>query len=110
MLMHAPETENINLTEWEYIRSASPEFILQYYADYQSPTIYAAYQGRVVFYPKNGSILLQRLRETDSGIYRATVNLMQHKARTTLLEVISKSSVLGGWFSRTDRSTRPAPE
>ncbi|XP_054695252.1 uncharacterized protein LOC129211721 [Grus americana] len=88
VLMHAPETENINLTEWEYIRSTSPEFILQYYADYQSPTIYAAYQGRVVFYPKNGSILLQRLRETDSGIYRATVNLMQHKARTTLLEVI----------------------
>ncbi|KFZ68111.1 hypothetical protein N338_05368, partial [Podiceps cristatus] len=88
VLMHAPDIKNVNFTEWEYIRNATPEFILQYYADYQSPTIYSAYQGRVIFYPKNGSILLQRLRETDSGIYKATVDLMQHKARTTLLEVI----------------------
>ncbi|KAM6125093.1 uncharacterized protein FYN12_007594 isoform 2-T3 [Phoenicopterus ruber ruber] len=88
VLMHAPDIKNKNFTEWEYIRNATPEFILQYYADYPSPTIYAAYEGRVIFYPKNGSILLQRLRETDSGIYKATVDLMQHKARTTLLEVI----------------------
>ncbi|XP_059680576.1 carcinoembryonic antigen-related cell adhesion molecule 7-like [Gavia stellata] len=88
VLMHAPDIKNVNFTEWEYIRNTTPEFILQYYADYQFPTIYSAYQGRVIFYPKNGSILLQSLRETDSGIYKATVNLMQHKARTTLLEVI----------------------
>ncbi|XP_076203644.1 uncharacterized protein LOC143164652 isoform X2 [Aptenodytes patagonicus] len=88
ILMHAPDIKNINFTEWEYIRNTTPEFILQYYADTQSPTIYSAYQGRVIFYPKNGSILLQRLQETDSGIYKATVDLMQDKARTTLLEVI----------------------
>ncbi|NXH71998.1 CEA15 protein, partial [Hydrobates tethys] len=88
VLMHAPDIKNVNFTEWEYIRNTTPEFIPQYYADYQSPTIYSAYQGRVIFYPKNGSILLQRLRETDSGIYKATVDLMQDKARTTLLEVI----------------------
>ncbi|XP_075018685.1 uncharacterized protein LOC142087859 isoform X5 [Calonectris borealis] len=88
VLMHAPDIKNVNFTEWEYIRNTTPEFILQYYADCQSPTIYSAYQGRVIFYPKNGSILLQRLRETDSGIYKATVDLMQDKARTTLLEVI----------------------
>ncbi|KAM6354336.1 uncharacterized protein FN964_007541 isoform 2-T6 [Alca torda] len=88
VLMHAPDIRNVNFTEWEYIRNTTPEFILQYYADFQSLTIYAAYQGRVVFYPENGSILLQRLREADSGIYKATVDLMQDKARTTLLEVI----------------------
>ncbi|NXC77314.1 HECAM protein, partial [Anhinga anhinga] len=87
-LMHAPDVKNRNFTEWEYIRNATPEFILQYYADNQSPNIYPAYEGRVIFYPKNGSILLQRLRETDSGIYKATVDLMQDEARTTLLEVI----------------------
>ncbi|XP_040974974.1 uncharacterized protein LOC115333485 isoform X6 [Aquila chrysaetos chrysaetos] len=88
IMMHAPDIKNVNFTEWEYIRNTTIEVILQYYADYPSPTIYAAYQGRVVFFPKNGSILLQRLRETDSGIYKATVDLMQDKAWTTLLEVI----------------------
>uniref|UniRef100_A0A663M9X0 Ig-like domain-containing protein n=1 Tax=Athene cunicularia TaxID=194338 RepID=A0A663M9X0_ATHCN len=86
--MHAPDIKNVNFTEWEYIRNTTPEFILQYYADHQALTIYSAYQGRVIFYPENGSILLQSLRETDSGIYKATVDLMQDKARTTLLEVI----------------------
>ncbi|NXL35869.1 PSG22 protein, partial [Glaucidium brasilianum] len=88
VLMHAPDIKNVNFTQWEYIRNATPEFILQYYADLQALTIYSAYQGRVIFYPENGSILLQSLRETDSGIYKATVDLMQDKARTTLLEVI----------------------
>uniref|UniRef100_A0A8C3IZZ7 Ig-like domain-containing protein n=1 Tax=Calidris pygmaea TaxID=425635 RepID=A0A8C3IZZ7_9CHAR len=88
VLLHAPEIQNINFTEWEFIRNTTPEFILQYYADYQSPTIYSAYQGRVVFYPENGSLLLQRVQETDTGIYKATVDLMQDKARKTLLEVI----------------------
>ncbi|NXJ00733.1 HECA2 protein, partial [Psophia crepitans] len=88
ILMHAPEITAVNFIQWEYIRNATPEFILQYYADFQSPNIFPSYQGRVVFYPKNGSILLQTLRETDSGIYKATVNLMQDKARTTFLKVI----------------------
>uniref|UniRef100_A0A8C4U9U8 Ig-like domain-containing protein n=1 Tax=Falco tinnunculus TaxID=100819 RepID=A0A8C4U9U8_FALTI len=88
IMMHAPDIKNVNYTEWEYIRNTTPEFILQYYAHFQSPTIYSAYQGRVIFYPKNGSILLQRLQEMDSGIYKATVDLMQDKARTTFLEVI----------------------
>ncbi|KGL89835.1 hypothetical protein N301_13013, partial [Charadrius vociferus] len=88
VLMHAPDIKNVNFTEWEYIRDTTPEFILQYYGDFSPPTIYKAYQGRVIFYPENGSILLQRLQESDSGIYKATVDLMQDKARTTLLEVI----------------------
>ncbi|NWI70333.1 HECAM protein, partial [Todus mexicanus] len=88
VLMHAPNIKNVNMTEWEFIRNSTPEFILQHYADSRDPTIYEAYHGRVVFYPENGSILLQRVQEADSGIYKATVDLMQDKARTTLLEVI----------------------
>ncbi|KAM6197956.1 uncharacterized protein WM294_007447 [Sarcoramphus papa] len=88
VLMHAPDIKNVNFIEWEYIRNVTPEVILQYYANEHAPTIYSPYQGRVIFSPKNGSIFLQRLRETDSGIYKATVDLMQDKARTTLLEVI----------------------
>lgn len=86
--MHAPAIRNINLAEWEYIRDNIPELILQYYAESQSVTIYPAYKGRVVFYQNNGSLVLQKLRETDSGIYKATVNLLQDKATTTTLRVI----------------------
>ncbi|KAM6323241.1 uncharacterized protein O3Q21_005886 isoform 2-T3 [Podargus strigoides] len=88
VMMHAPAIKNVNLTEWEFLRNGDPEFILQYYAGHHAPNIYSAYQGRVVFYPENGSILLQRLQETDRGVYKATVNLMEDKARTTLLQVI----------------------
>ncbi|NXP04945.1 CEAM6 protein, partial [Thinocorus orbignyianus] len=88
VLLHRLDIQNVNFTEWEYIRNTTTEFILQYYADQPSPTIYPPYQGRVVFYPGNGSLLLQRVQESDSGIYRATVDLMQDKAWTTLLEVI----------------------
>ncbi|KGL79469.1 hypothetical protein N309_03860, partial [Tinamus guttatus] len=88
VLLHAPDTKNINLIEWEYIKNTTPVFILQYYADSQSPTIYSAYQDRVVFYPKNSSLLLQNLKETDSGVYKATIDLMEDKASTTFLEVI----------------------
>ncbi|XP_021261735.1 hepatocyte cell adhesion molecule-like isoform X2 [Numida meleagris] len=88
VMMHAPAISNVNITEWEYIEGSTPKFILQYYAHQQAPIIYSAYQGRVVFYQTNGSLLLQQLREADSGVYKATVDLMQEKARTTILEVI----------------------
>ncbi|XP_051486575.1 hemicentin-2-like isoform X2 [Apus apus] len=93
VLLQAPELPNINLTEWEFIPSSSPQLILQHYTHSSSPVTYSsAFQGRVIFYPQNSSILLQRLRVTDSGIYRATVDLMQDKARTTLLEVLKPVS------------------
>ncbi|XP_071898965.1 uncharacterized protein [Anas platyrhynchos] len=87
--MHAPAIRNINLAKWEYVREDTSKLILQYYAESQSVTIDPAYEGRVVFYENNGSLVLQKLRETDSGIYRATVNLMQDKATITTLRVIS---------------------
>ena len=98
VMMHAPAVSNMSITEWEYIEDRTPKFILQYYANLKVPIIYAAYQGRVVFYKKNGSLLLQQLREADSGIYKATVDLMQDRTRTTILEVISKSKQVDRMF------------
>ncbi|NXR07415.1 HECAM protein, partial [Semnornis frantzii] len=92
VLLEAPSITNANFTEWEFISRSTPELILQHYAGVQAPIIYQAYQGRVLFSPQNGSILLQGLQETDSGFYRATVDLMHDKARTTLLEVIKPVS------------------
>ncbi|XP_068552747.1 CD48 antigen-like isoform X1 [Anas acuta] len=86
--MHAPAIRNIDLVEWEYIRENIPKLILRYYAESQSVTIDPAYKGRVVFHQNNGSLVLQKLRETDSGIYKATVNSMQDKAATTNLTVL----------------------
>ncbi|NXX73641.1 HECAM protein, partial [Urocolius indicus] len=88
MLLDAPAAGNSSFTEWEYRGTSSSALILQHYPNSREPTINPAYQGRVVFYPENGSILLQRLQDTDSGVYKATVDLMQDQARTTLLEVI----------------------
>ncbi|XP_065585670.1 SLAM family member 8-like isoform X2 [Cyrtonyx montezumae] len=88
VLMHAPAISNVNITEWEYIEGTTPKFILQHYANLQDPVVYSAYEGRVVFYQTNGSLLLQQLRKADSGVYKATVDLMEDKARTTILEVI----------------------
>ncbi|OXB75955.1 UNVERIFIED_CONTAM: hypothetical protein H355_012923, partial [Colinus virginianus] len=87
-MMHAPAISNVNITEWEYIEGITPKFILQYFATSQHPVIYSGYEGRVVFYQTNGSLLLQQLRKADSGVYKATVDLMEDKARTTILEVI----------------------
>ncbi|KFQ35145.1 hypothetical protein N331_02668, partial [Merops nubicus] len=89
VLLDAPQLKSVNVIEWEHLRNSTPEFILQHYTDLPAPTIYTAYQGRVVFYPENGSILLQGLQEADSGIYRATVDMKHDKARTTFLEVIN---------------------
>lgn len=88
VVLHAPAISNMNITEWEYIDGSTPKFILQYFANSQDLIVYTAYQGRVVFYQTNGSLLLQQLREVDSGTYKATVDLMQDRARTTILEVI----------------------
>ncbi|XP_069723746.1 uncharacterized protein [Phaenicophaeus curvirostris] len=88
ILMHAPDIKNVSFTQWEYQSTTSSALILQHSAHSQSLTIYPAYQERVIFYENNSSILLQGLRETDSGNYIATVNWIKEKARTTRLEVI----------------------
>ncbi|NXH22240.1 HECA2 protein, partial [Bucco capensis] len=88
VLLDAPDITNKNLIEWEFTRGTTAVLILQHYLNLKAPTIYGAYEGRVLFYPQNGSLLLQGLQEADSGVYKATVDLMENKARKTALEVI----------------------
>lgn len=92
ILMQAPDVEHMNVIEWESTGSSTSKSRLQYFASSLWLTVHPAYLGRVVFYPGNGSMLLQGLHESDGGVYKATVDLMQNKTRKTLLRVISKSN------------------
>lgn len=113
ILMQAPDVEHMNVLEWEYTGGSTSKSLLQYFASSQSLTVHPAYLGRVVFHPGNGSMLLQSLQESDGGIYKATVDLMQNKTRKTLLRVISKSKglrvVFSGEVLPADRSVRGQP-
>lgn len=96
MLLIAPDSiKDVNYIQWEYIHGSSTHFIVQYYKDSSAPTIYEHFAGRVDFISSNGSLLLKELQEADSGIYKATVNLIESDARKTILTVISKWNYTG---------------
>ncbi|XP_063201905.1 vascular endothelial growth factor receptor 2-like isoform X2 [Chroicocephalus ridibundus] len=91
VLMHAPDIRNVNFTEWEYIRTPPTPPRNSSCSTTQITSLRPFTRLTKAGWcstQENGSILLQRLREADSGVYKATVDLMQDKARTTLLEVI----------------------
>lgn len=48
------------------------------------------YTGRAIFHPSNGSLLLEDVQESDSGIYKVTVNAGDRESLKILLEVLSK--------------------
>ncbi|XP_073216823.1 cell adhesion molecule DSCAML1-like isoform X2 [Lepidochelys kempii] len=84
----------IDHIQWEYINSTVSD-IVDYYGTGSKPTIYKAYEERIIFY-SNGSLLLKNVQETDSGTYRATINLNKIEARETtlfVLEPISKTQL-----------------
>ncbi|XP_048720827.2 uncharacterized protein LOC125642914 isoform X4 [Caretta caretta] len=84
----------IDHIQWEYINSTVSD-IVDYYRTGSKPTIYKAYEERIIFY-SNGSLLLKNVQETDSGTYRATINLNKIEARETtllVLEPISKTQL-----------------
>ncbi|XP_057260829.1 uncharacterized protein LOC130596844 isoform X3 [Pezoporus wallicus] len=80
--------------QWEYLNGTSSHTILQYYRGSHSPAIHASYTGRAVFHPSNGSLLLEGVQESDSGIYKATVNMGDRESLKILLEVLSLSPPL----------------
>ncbi|XP_074925105.1 uncharacterized protein LOC116819994 isoform X2 [Chelonoidis abingdonii] len=89
VLLSAPDNiKDINLIQWEYRNGTTWDFIVQYYVGSQNPTFYPLYEDRVIFYSPNGSLLLEKLQETDSGVYKASINLIESEARTTLLKVL----------------------
>ncbi|XP_026518933.1 uncharacterized protein LOC112125758 isoform X2 [Terrapene carolina triunguis] len=78
--------------QWEYISSAPTHGIVDYYGTGTEPIISNSYKDRVIFYSSNGSLLLKNVQETDSGTYRATVNLNKIEARQTTLLVLEPMS------------------
>lgn len=83
-------TNNTEHIQWEYINSSMSQNIVDYYRVGPPPVIYKPYEDRVIFYSSNGSLLLKNVQVTDSGTYRATVNLNKIEARQTALRVIGK--------------------
>ncbi|XP_043348202.1 uncharacterized protein LOC119861744 isoform X2 [Dermochelys coriacea] len=89
VLLSPPDNiKDINFIQWEYLNGTTWDFIVQYYVGSQKPTLYAPYEDRVIFYSLNGSLLLEKLQETDSRLYKASINLIENQARTTLLKVL----------------------
>nr|XP_006129684.1 uncharacterized protein LOC102463258 [Pelodiscus sinensis] len=73
---------------WEYVKSFETRNIVDYYKSGKKPVIYTPYQGRVIINESTGSLLLKNVQETDSGTYRATINLNKIEARETKLLVL----------------------
>ncbi|KFQ46290.1 HEPACAM family member 2, partial [Nestor notabilis] len=85
--------------QWEYVNGTSSHTILQYYRGSHSPAIHTPYAGRAVFHPSNGSLLLEDVQESDSGIYKATVSMEDRESLKILLEVLRPVSRPRLWSS-----------
>ncbi|NXK89020.1 HECA2 protein, partial [Formicarius rufipectus] len=83
-------------TRWEYLNGTSSHTILQHDTGVHTPAIHV---GRAVFHPSNGSLLLEDVQESDSGIYRVTVNGGHRESLEILLEVLKPLSRPRLWSS-----------
>ncbi|NXP26352.1 HECAM protein, partial [Scytalopus superciliaris] len=92
-------TTHSNSTRWEYLNGTSSLTILQHEGGVHSPAIHMPYEGRAVFHPSNGSLLLEDVQESDSGIYRVTVNGADRESLEMLLEVLKPVSRPRLWSS-----------
>ncbi|NXG02298.1 HECA2 protein, partial [Sakesphorus luctuosus] len=79
-------------TRWEYLNGTSSHTILQHNRGSHTPAIHVPYVGRAVFHPSNGSLLLEDVQESDSGIYRVTVNGGGRESLEILLEILKPVS------------------
>ncbi|KFP75380.1 CD48 antigen, partial [Acanthisitta chloris] len=97
-----PGLDNVTHSDsmrWEYLNGTSSHTILQHNGGAHTPAIHAPYTGRAIFHPSNGSLMLQDVQESDSGIYRVTVNLGDRESLEILLEVLKPVSHPRLWSS-----------
>ncbi|NXG66584.1 HECAM protein, partial [Hemiprocne comata] len=97
-----PGLENvthIDSTRWEFLNGTSSHTILQHFRGSPSPTIHAPYTGRALFHPTNGSLLLEDIQESDSGIYKVTSDTGDRESLEILLEVLKPVSRPRLWTS-----------
>ncbi|XP_053931154.1 uncharacterized protein LOC128853110 isoform X10 [Cuculus canorus] len=89
VLLPGPDNiTHIDSTRWEFLNGTSSNTILQYYRGSHKQAIHAPYTGRAIFHPSNGSLLLEDVQESDSGIYKVTVNVQNSESLKILLEVL----------------------
>ncbi|NWS59341.1 HECAM protein, partial [Chunga burmeisteri] len=90
-----PGLDNVTQTHsmrWEFLNGTSSHTILQYYGGSHNPPIHVPYTGRAIFYPSNGSLLLEDVQESDSGLYKVTINVGDRESLKILLEVLKPVS------------------
>ncbi|XP_068812607.1 uncharacterized protein [Struthio camelus] len=93
VLLPVPENvTHIYSVQWEYLNGTRSHSILQHYKGSHTPAIHAPYTGRAIFHPSNGSLLLEDVQETDSGIYKVTINLVERESLKIQLEVLKPVS------------------
>ncbi|NXN13051.1 HECA2 protein, partial [Indicator maculatus] len=91
VLLPGPEAiTHIYSVQWEHLNStnSSSTTILQYHRRSHNTAIHPPYTGRAMFHPSNGSLWLEDVQESDSGIYKVTVNMRAKESQKILLEVL----------------------
>ncbi|NXS91956.1 HECAM protein, partial [Jacana jacana] len=100
VLLPGPENvTHIHSTRWERLNGTSAHTILQFYGGSHSPVLHPPYTGRALFHPSNGSLSLEDVQESDSGIYQVTVNEGDGESLQILLEVLKPVSRPRLWSS-----------
>ncbi|KGL89836.1 HEPACAM family member 2, partial [Charadrius vociferus] len=100
VLLPGPDNvTHVYSTRWEYLNGTGSRTILQYSRGTPNPAIHPSYAGRAIFHPSNGSLLLEDIQESDSGIYKVTVNVGDRESLEILLEVLKPVSHPRLWSS-----------
>uniref|UniRef100_A0A8C9F5X0 Ig-like domain-containing protein n=1 Tax=Pavo cristatus TaxID=9049 RepID=A0A8C9F5X0_PAVCR len=87
----------VHSIQWEHLNGTASHTILQY--ERHNLTIHMPYVARAHLHASNGSLLLEDLQESDSGIYRVTVNQAERESLTILLDVLKPVSHPQLWSS-----------
>ncbi|KAI6078417.1 HEPACAM family member 2-like protein [Aix galericulata] len=94
LLAGPADAVHIHSARWEYLNGSVSRAIVQYDEGSHYVAIHPPYVGRALFHPPNGSLVLEDLQESDSGIYKVTINLAERESLKVLLDVLSE------WWAR----------
>uniref|UniRef100_A0A8C3B7Y5 Ig-like domain-containing protein n=1 Tax=Cairina moschata TaxID=8855 RepID=A0A8C3B7Y5_CAIMO len=99
LLAGPADAVHIHSACWEYLNGSISRAVVQYDERSHYVAIHPPYVGRALFHPPNGSLLLEDLQESDSGIYKVTINLAERESLKVLLDVLKPVSRPQLWSS-----------
>uniref|UniRef100_A0A493T778 Ig-like domain-containing protein n=1 Tax=Anas platyrhynchos platyrhynchos TaxID=8840 RepID=A0A493T778_ANAPP len=99
LLAGPADAVHIHSARWEYLNGSISRAVVQYDEGSHYVAIHPPYVGRALFHPPNGSLLLEDLQESDSGIYKVTINLAERESLKVLLDVLKPVSRPQLWSS-----------